>query len=186
MTAVLGVIASLILLPTVIRLRMKALIPYTAAVVKTNKGDFTLTFRSETPLAVANFIKLAKSDYYSDTRIHRVVKDLLIQGGDPFSRDLTKTEFWGKGGPGYTFADEIKADDAMRVGSVAMVNNGPDSNGSQFFILIADALWLSGKHTIFATISSGLDTVKNISEISGGPTGVPIKEVIIKTITLVP
>ncbi len=182
----LGVIVSIFLMPVIIRLRMNSKLPYTQATIKTNKGDFTLTFRSETPKTVANFIQLAKSDYYSGTRIHRVVNDLLIQGGDPFSRDLTKTELWGKGGPGYIFDDELEPADEMKAGSVAMVNNGPDTNGSQFFILVSDASWLAGKHTLFATVTSGLDVVKAISILPSGLTGIPREEVVIQNITLVP
>lgn len=186
LTAILGIVISLLLLPTVIRIRLKARIPYSAAIVKTNKGDFTLTFRTEAPKTVTNFIKLTESGFYTGTRIHRVVNNLLIQGGDPFSRDLDKTELWGKGGPGYTFIDEIESNDVMKADSVAMVNNGPDSNGSQFFILVAEAPWFLNKHTIFANVSSGLSVVQTISELPSGPTGIPSEEVVIKTITLVP
>ena len=154
--------------------------------MKTNMGDIELTLnRERTPNTVDNFVKLAQAKFYDGTRFHRVIKDFMIQGGDPLSKDVTKKNFWGTGGPDYKFADEFLADDNMKEGDLAMANSGPGTNGSQFFIVTAAATpWLNGKHTIFGKVSKGMDVVNKIeaSRVDGGDK--PLEDVIVTSVTV--
>ena len=130
------------------------------AVMHTNQGDITLElFDEDAPKTVDNFKKLAGDNFYDGVIFHRVIKDFMIQGGDP-----TGT---GRGGPGYTFEDEINDNKIVR-GALAMANAGPNTNGSQFFIVTTDAApWLDGKHTVFGRVVDGMDIV---DKIEGGDT----------------
>ena len=134
------------------------------AVIETNLGTITIALAlSEAPGTVANFKKLANSGFYNGTKFHRVIKDFMIQGGDPLSRAVAQRDRWGSGGPGYEFADEINARKLVR-GSVAMANRGPGTNGSQFFIVTTAATpWLDGKHTNFGDVIEGMEVVEKIA-----------------------
>jgi len=124
------------------------------AIIKTNQGRIILQLHSaEAPLAVNNFVALARDGYYDGLIFHRVVPHFLIQGGDP-----TGT---GKGGPGYRFKDE-SVRRPYRAGTVAMANAGPDTNGSQFFICLEDQPTLPPRYTIFGDTLAGMDVVRNI------------------------
>src|SRR3990172_4437246 len=130
--------------------------------LKTNFGMIELSlYRDKAPNTVDNFLKLTKSGFYDGTRFHRVIKGFMIQGGDPNSKD----DDWsndGIGGPGYVFKDEINSNKIIR-GVLAMANAGPNTNGSQFFIVTAEsAPWLDGKHTIFGKVIGGIDVVDKI------------------------
>jgi peptidyl-prolyl cis-trans isomerase B (cyclophilin B) len=131
------------------------------AKMNTSLGTITLEFFDEdAPATVANFRKLAGDHFYDGVIFHRVIRDFMIQGGDP---DGT-----GTGGPGYTFEDEFNQHKVVR-GALAMANAGPNTNGSQFFIVTtAAAPWLDGKHTVFGQVTDGMDTV---DAIEGVPTG---------------
>jgi cyclophilin family peptidyl-prolyl cis-trans isomerase len=147
------------------------------AVLTTNKGAIELElFDEDAPNTVENFVKLSRDGFYDGVVFHRVIDDFMIQGGDP-----TGT---GMGGPGYQFDDEAN-DHRVERGVIAMANSGPNSNGSQFFIVTADACpWLDGKHTVFGRVSSGMDVV---DEISGSPTGPgdrPLDEIRIESVSL--
>ena len=122
----------------------------------TNRGPIVLElFDEDAPKTVENFKKLAADGFYDGVIFHRVIKDFMIQGGDP-----TGT---GTGGPGYTFEDEIN-DHKVERGALAMANAGPNTNGSQFFIVTTDsAPWLDGKHTVFGRVTDGMDAVDAIS-----------------------
>src|SRR5439155_3996780 len=110
------------------------------------------------PKTVENFTKLAREGFYDGVVFHRVIPDFMIQGGDP-----TGT---GSGGPGYTFEDEPNRHRVVRA-ALAMANAGPGTNGSQFFIVTADACpWLDGKHTVFGGVVEGMDVVDEISNVS--------------------
>ena len=110
---------------------------YKQAVLKTNKGDIVIEFYGEaSPVTVNNFLNLAESEFYNGTTFHRVIKDFMIQGGDPNSKDQSKRFLHGTGGPDYRFADEFNNEKLVR-GSLAMANSGPATNGSQFFIVTA-------------------------------------------------
>ncbi len=147
------------------------------AVMHTNHGDITLElFDEDAPKTVDNFKKLAGDNFYNGVIFHRVIKDFMIQGGDP-----TGT---GRGGPGYTFEDEFNDHKIVR-GALAMANAGPNTNGSQFFIVTTEAAsWLDGKHTVFGHVVEGMEVVDTIE---GGDTDhadKPVQEARIESITL--
>src|SRR5438045_8037211 len=148
-----------------------------AATLHTNHGAIELElFEGEAPKTVENFRKLAEDGFYDGVIFHRIIPDFMIQGGDP-----TGT---GSGGPGYQFTDEFNDHKVVR-GALAMANAGPDTNGSQFFIVTADACpWLDGKHTVFGRVSSGLDVVDAISAVETGPGDRPPDDVRIESVTL--
>ena len=125
------------------------------AILHTNAGPITVSFfDDDAPKTVENFRKLAADGFYDGLIFHRVIKDFMIQGGDP--------EGTGTGGPGYTFEDEFNDHKVVR-GALAMANAGPNTNGSQFFIVTTDAApWLDGKHTVFGEVTSGMDAVDAI------------------------
>ena len=126
-----------------------------SATIETTLGTIELElFDEEAPETVANFRKLAGEGFYDGLVFHRVIKDFMIQGGCP--------EGTGTGGPGYTFEDEINDHKIVR-GALAMANAGPNTNGSQFFIVTTDAApWLDGKHTVFGEVTDGMDAVDAI------------------------
>ena len=154
-------------------------------VLETTQGNIQIMLmRSQAPTTVNNFISLAQAGFYDHTKFHRVVKDLLIQGGDPLSRE-SDTELYGTGGPGYVFDDELRGL-IMEEGSVAMANLGrPKTNGSQFFILVAkEAPQLDGKYTIFGKVTQGMEIVKAINGVPVGAKNVPVTPVILKSIRI--
>jgi cyclophilin family peptidyl-prolyl cis-trans isomerase len=126
------------------------------AVLHTSEGDVELElFPEEAPKTVDNFTKLAADGFYDGLTFHRVIPDFMIQGGCPLGT--------GTGGPGYTFEDEINEHKVER-GALAMANAGPNTNGSQFFIVTTEAApWLDGKHTVFGKVTAGQDVVDTIS-----------------------
>ncbi len=127
------------------------------ATLHTSEGAIELElFPDDAPKTVENFVKLAKDGFYDGVVFHRVIPDFMIQGGDP-----TGT---GMGGPGYEFEDEFN-DHPVARGALAMANAGPNTNGSQFFVVTAEATpWLDGKHTVFGKVTAGMDVVDRISE----------------------
>ena len=151
----------------------------TAAVLHTTEGDITIKFNvGATPNTIANFIKLSQTNFYNGTIFHRVIKGFMIQGGDPNGN--------GSGGPGYSFADEPFEGEYTR-GTVAMANSGPNTNGSQFFIMHQDNP-LPKNYVIFGKVISGMETVDKIAESSTIPDGEgsrPVNPVSIKTIELI-
>ena len=155
------------------------------ATLHTNKGDITLElFTEQTPVTAANFIKLAESGFYDSVKFHRVIKGFMIQGGDPLSKDDSMMARWGTGGPGYAFKDEITASNSNARGTISMANSGPNTNGSQFFINVADNTFLDPKHTVFGRVTAGMDVVEAIENTPTGPSDRPIDPVIIKSISL--
>src|SRR5947207_7909887 len=130
----------------------------TNATMQTNHGTIEIElFDGDAPKTVQNFVSLAQDGFYDGVIFHRVIPDFMIQGGDP-----TGT---GSGGPGYTFEDEANDRRVVR-GALAMANAGPNTNGSQFFIVTAEACpWLDGKHTVFGRVTSGMDVVDTISKL---------------------
>ncbi len=157
---------------------------YSGAIIKTNLGNIQIDFLgSKAPETVQNFIKLAEEGFYNGTKFHRVIKDFMIQGGDPNSKSGDRLS-WGMGGPGYRFKDEIN-DEKMERGVVAMANAGPNTNGSQFFIVTASATpWLQGKHTIFAKVMSGIEVADNISMVAKDERDAPKEDVVIEEVFL--
>jgi cyclophilin family peptidyl-prolyl cis-trans isomerase len=149
----------------------------TNATMQTNQGTIGLQlFDEDAPKTVENFKKLAQDGFYDGVIFHRVIPDFMIQGGDP-----TGT---GSGGPGYQFEDEFN-DHKVARGALAMANAGPNTNGSQFFIVTADACpWLDGKHTVFGEVTSGMDVVDAISTADTGAGDKPREEIRIESVTL--
>lgn len=156
----------------------------TVVLMKTNMGDVRLELYPEkAPLTVENFLKLAKSGFYEGTKFHRVIKDFMIQGGDPNSKNSDWSTH-GTGGPGYQFNDEFN-DVKLVAGVLAMANSGPNTNGSQFFIVTAGATpWLDGKHTAFGRVVGGMDVVQAIEnvEVDKQRGDHPIKDVVVEKV----
>ncbi|GIM45001.1 hypothetical protein DNHGIG_05500 [Collibacillus ludicampi] len=155
------------------------------AIVKTNKGDFTIQLLAkDAPKTVNNFVFLARDKFYDGIKFHRVIKDFMIQTGDPMGN--------GTGGPGYQFADELPPKIPYAPGVVAMANAGPNTNGSQFFIGTGDdvkSLNQTPNYTVFGKVVSGMDVVEKIASVPVGPSpigenSVPKEPVYIKTIEI--
>ena len=148
-----------------------------AATLHTNHGPIELELYDEdAPKTVENFRKLAGDGFYDGVIFHRVIKDFMIQGGDP-----TGT---GTGGPGYTFEDEFNQHRVVR-GALAMANAGPNTNGSQFFIVTTDgAPWLDGKHTVFGHVTSGMDAVDSIETTDTDAQDRPREDALIERVEL--
>ncbi len=158
---------------------------YSQAIIKTSLGSITVKFyAAEAPRTVNNFLNLAQAGFYNGTKFHRVIKDFMIQGGDPLSKE-SNTSVWGTGGPGYQFKDEINTHKLV-LGSLAMANAGAGTNGSQFFIVtIPETPWLDGKHTNFGQVTTGMDVVKKIEAVATGVNDRPVKDVVVNSIELV-
>ena len=155
------------------------------ATVTTNKGSFELElFADLAPNTVTNFVNLAEQGFYEGVKFHRVIAGFMIQGGDPLTKDDTKAAFWGTGGPGYQFDDEIHAENQNATGTISMANAGPNTNGSQFFINTADNDFLDTKHTVFGKVVSGMEVIKAIESVETGPGDRPVEPVIIESIII--
>jgi cyclophilin family peptidyl-prolyl cis-trans isomerase len=148
-----------------------------SATLHTSEGPIELELHSEdAPKTVENFVKLSRDGFYEGVIFHRVIPDFMIQGGDP-----TGT---GTGGPGYEFEDEFNQHPVER-GALAMANAGPNTNGSQFFIVTVEAApWLDGKHTVFGRVTSGMDVVDRISQADRGANDRPREPVTIQRVEL--
>jgi cyclophilin family peptidyl-prolyl cis-trans isomerase len=149
----------------------------TQATLHTSEGSIAIElFPEDAPRTVENFTRLAADGFYDGLVFHRVIPDFMIQGGCPRGD--------GTGGPGYTFADEPN-DHSVERGALAMANAGPDTNGSQFFIVTADACpWLDGKHTVFGRVSSGQDVADRISHLERDTRDRPTEPVTIERVEL--
>lgn len=147
------------------------------ALIHTNMGDISIKFYDkDAPNTVANFEKLAKEKFYDGLTFHRVIKGFMIQGGDPKGD--------GTGGPGYQFNDEI-SDHKIAAGTVAMANSGPNTNGSQFFIVSDEAqTQLDGKYSVFGEVTNGMDVVKAISEVATDSNDKPLTPVNMESVTI--
>ena len=132
------------------------------ATIKTNKGDIKVELRADlAPKAVENFVKHSKDGYYDGTIFHRVIKNFMIQGGDPTGTGRGGQSIWGK-----KFEDEFSSKALFdKAGILAMANAGPNTNGSQFFITTVPTYWLNGRHTIFGYVIEGMDIVKKIENV---------------------
>lgn len=155
------------------------------ATIKTNQGDIKIElFVEYAPKTTANFIDLANDGFYDNTKFHRVIKGFMIQGGDPLSKDNSQKDYWGTGGPGYVFEDEIHENNQNLKGTIAMANRGPNTNGSQFFINTADNDFLNLKHTVFGKVTKGIDVIKKIEEVETEGPDRPIEDVVVSTIII--
>jgi len=182
------------------------------AVIETNHGTIEiLLYGNLTPQTVQNFGNLTQEGYYDDTRIHRVIEDFVIQGGDPLSSDPNKSDRWGSGGPGYTIVDEFACEDGTvsneltgyrsnqepcddhgglalshdKPGMVSMANRGePKTGGSQFFITVSEQPRLDGTHPVFGEVVDGMDVVMNISQVPTGNRDQPREDVLVEDVTI--
>jgi cyclophilin family peptidyl-prolyl cis-trans isomerase len=147
------------------------------ATMKTSEGDIVLElFDEDAPKTVSNFKQLASQGFYDGLIFHRVIADFMIQGGCP--------QGTGTGGPGYTFEDEINHHKIVK-GALAMANAGPNTNGSQFFIVTTEeAPWLDGKHTVFGEVREGMDVVDRIGTTQTDGRDRPVEPIGIETIEL--
>ena len=146
-----------------------------AATMHTNHGAIELElFDADAPKTVDNFVKLSNDGFYDGLIFHRVIPDFMIQGGCP--------QGTGTGGPGYQFEDEINDKKVVR-GALAMANAGPNTNGSQFFIVTTEAApWLDGKHTVFGRVSSGMEAVDAIEGAETGAQDRPLQDAVIERV----
>lgn len=183
----------------------------TKAVIKTNRGDMTFVlFPEVAPKAVENFVTHAKDGYYDGLIFHRIIKDFMIQGGDPTGTGCGGESVWGK-----SFEDEFSIDARNYYGALSMANSGPNTNGSQFFIVQAKSVpenllaqmeqlkeqgypqecidnykevggtpWLDFHHTVFGQIVDGEDVLENIAAVQTGPNDKPIYDVVIDTVEI--
>ena len=145
------------------------------ATMHTNHGPIEIElFNEDAPKTVENFLKLSSDGFYDGLTFHRVIKGFMIQGGCP--------QGTGTGGPGYSFADEFNRHRVER-GALAMANSGPNTNGSQFFIVTVEAAsWLDGKHTVFGEVASGMEAVDSIEGTETGPQDRPVDAAVIERI----
>ena len=147
----------------------------TKILLETTKGNITIELRKDMPITAGNFEKLVKEGFYDGTIFHRVIKNFMIQGGDP-----TGT---GMGGPGYTIPDEFTANNHNNRGTIAMANAGPNTGGSQFFINVVDNNFLDNKHPVFGKVIKGMDVVDSIVNTPTDANDKPLEEIkIIKAI----
>jgi cyclophilin family peptidyl-prolyl cis-trans isomerase len=160
----------------------------TSATISTEKGDIDVDlFTTDAPKASQNFIDLAKKGFYDDVVFHRVISGFVIQAGDGEfgKKSALNRGRVGQGGPGYKFEDEPIKGDYVR-GALAMANAGPNTNGSQFFIVTAEATpWLDGKHTVFGQVTNGMDVVDTISQLDTDANDKPREPVLIERVELV-
>jgi peptidyl-prolyl cis-trans isomerase B (cyclophilin B) len=147
------------------------------ATLQTSRGEIRIELLADdAPKTVENFEQLSRDGFYDGLSFHRVIEGFMIQGGCPHGD--------GTGGPGYTFEDEPNEQRVVR-GALAMANSGPDTNGSQFFIVTAEACpWLDGKHTVFGHVVSGIDVVDEISRVPSDGRDRPLEPVRIESVTL--
>jgi cyclophilin family peptidyl-prolyl cis-trans isomerase len=148
-----------------------------AAALRTTEGVIVLElFDKDAPETVANFRKLASEGFYDGLTFHRIIKDFMVQAGCPRGN--------GTGGPGYEFDDEINDHPLVR-GSLAMANAGPNTNGSQFFIVTADETpWLDGKHTVFGQVTGGEDVLERLNDVPTSGADKPVNPVYISAVEL--
>ena len=147
------------------------------ATMKTSQGDITIElFDEDAPKTVQNFKDLAGKGFYDGLSFHRIIKDFMIQGGDPQGN--------GTGGPGYTFEDEINQHKVVR-GALAMANAGPNTNGSQFFLVTTEAApWLDGKHTVFGQVTDGLEVLDKLEALPTDARDKPQGDAKIESVTV--
>jgi len=157
----------------------------TTATFETSEGTFTLELFEDTmPVTASNFIKLAKEGFYDGTRFHRVIPSFMVQGGDPLSKDVSKKQMWGTGGPGYNIQDEFTDSNKNDRGTISMANSGPNTGGSQFFLNVVNNNFLDSKHPVFGKVTEGMDVVDTIVNVPTAPGDQPVKDVVLVKVTI--
>ncbi|MFC1728321.1 peptidylprolyl isomerase [Nanoarchaeota archaeon] len=150
----------------------------TIVVIETNHGTMEVElFQERAPVTTENFITLTKQGYYDNLTFHRVIRNFMIQGGDPVGD--------GTGGPGYTIPDEFHEElTHNKMGILSMANRGPNTGGSQFFITLVPTSWLNGKHSVFGQVIKGEDVLRKIGNLETDETDKPINPVIMERLYL--
>lgn len=158
---------------------------YTHAVITTNKGVIEVDLDPSKPLTTANFGKLAESSFYNGVRFHRVIKGFMIQAGDPLSKDVVNKSTWGTGGPGYRFNDELVGNEQYTLGTLAMANAGPNTNGSQFFIVTAQpGVALPPSYTVFGRVTKGIEIALAIENVATNSSDQPLEDIVIEKVEM--
>lgn len=153
---------------------------FTRATITTNKGVIEIELSKATPATTKNFGALAQANFYNGVRFHRVIKDFMIQTGDPLSKEVANAQSWGTGGPGYKFNDELTGKEQYLLGTVAMANSGPNTNGSQFFIVTANpGVPLPPSYTVFGKVTKGIEVALAIQAVATNPSDRPLEDIII-------
>jgi cyclophilin family peptidyl-prolyl cis-trans isomerase len=153
------------------------------ATMKTSLGEIKIElYGDKTPITAGNFAKLAEAGFYDGVKFHRVISGFMIQGGDPLTKDDAQKELWGTGGPGYKFNDEPFEGQYAR-GTIAMANSGPNTNGSQFFIMHADYP-LPPQYVIFGKVLEGMETVDVIAALETDARDCPLNPPVIESINI--
>ena len=153
------------------------------ATIKTSLGDINVELTGDkTPQTAGNFAKLAEEGFYNNIKFHRVINGFMIQGGDPLTKDDTQKAMWGTGDPGYKFNDESFTGQYTR-GTLAMANSGPNTNGSQFFIMHQDTP-LPPSYVIFGKVTSGIEVVDKIAELEVDNRDCPLNPPVIESISI--
>ena len=153
----------------------------TVAIIKTNMGTIEIElFADQTPKTVENFVGLAEKGYYKGVIFHRVIKDFMLQAGDPTGTGRGGASFWG-GKFEDEFVSDLKHDTP---GILSMANAGPNTNGSQFFITLVATPWLDGKHTVFGKVINGMDVVNEIGKVKTGAGDKPVNDVVMEEVTI--
>ena len=153
----------------------------TVAIIKTNMGTIEIElFAEQTPKTVENFVGLSEKGYYNGVIFHRVIKNFMIQGGDPTGTGRGGASFWG-GKFEDEFVSDLKHDTP---GMLSMANAGPNTNGSQFFITLVATPWLDGKHTVFGKVINGMDVVNEIGKVKTGAGDKPVNDVVMEEVTI--
>ena len=156
---------------------------FNLAILNTSLGEIKIELASNKPKTVENFKKLISAKFYDGVKFHRVIKGFMIQTGDPLSKDESQINYWGTGGPGYKFNDELEGNEKYILGTVAMANSGPNTNGSQFFIMTSNTQ-LPPSYTVFGKVISGLDIALKIQDVAIGQNDRPLQAVTINSINL--
>ncbi|MBI4866501.1 MAG: peptidylprolyl isomerase [Candidatus Wallbacteria bacterium] len=153
--------------------------------IVTSMGSITAElFEDDAPNTVANFVSLAEKGFYSGCKFHRVIKDFMLQGGDPNSKEADVAK-WGMGGPGYWFEDEFSSRTNEKY-ALSMANSGPNTNGSQFFIVTKEGgtPWLNGRHSVFGRVLKGQEVADAIEKVDTGEADRPKKDVVIEKVVI--
>jgi len=156
----------------------------THVIIYTNKGTITVELAADKPLTTENFKKLVSAGYYDGIKFHRVIEGFMIQAGDPQSKDESLKNMWGTGGPGYTFKDELTGKETYERGTLAMANAGPNTNGSQFFIMTGEGVRLPPAYTVFGKVVSGIETALAIQAVPTDGSDKPLENVVITKMEL--
>ena len=153
----------------------------TVAIIKTNMGTIEVElFADQTPKTVENFVGLAEKGYYNGIIFHRVIKDFMLQAGDPTGTGSGGASFWG-GKFEDEFVSDLKHDTP---GMLSMANAGPNTNGSQFFITLVPTPWLDGKHTVFGKVINGMDVVYAIGKVQTAAGDKPVDEIVMEEVII--